>query len=121
MTIGAGILFPALFVTLTILSGPGASLLLAAEDAAQEKPSPELIREGEALFNQKESFQSKFACILCHKGEKAIKRDKVLKRGGSLAEVINKQIVVKSKGKPVAAGSHEMKALIAYIIHEHSK
>lgn len=85
----------------------------------QEKPSDELIAYGEKLFTTKQ-LGIKYACLLCHKGEKAIQRTKVMALGDKLPAVINDHIVKKSKGKSIAPDSQEMKALAAYITHKHS-
>jgi cytochrome c len=101
-------------------------LLLCSLDApssvhAQEEPSPELIARGEELFMQKGGpLGTKFACILCHKGEKAIEKVKVMKLGDKLPEAINGQIVKQAKGKPLPMDGEELKALAAYIRHKHS-
>ncbi len=86
-----------------------------------EEPAPEQIAFGRELFNAKEKLGVKFACILCHKQEKAIKKTSLDKLGDKLPEVINLHILEKAKGtKPLARDSEEMKALEAYIRHEHS-
>ncbi len=95
-------------------------LFLQAE-APAEKPSAELIAQGRELFNHKEGLKVKFACILCHQQEKAVKKSSAEKLGDKLPVVINKYITGKSKGKALAADSQEMKALAAYILYEHSK
>ena len=88
---------------------------------AQEEPSPELIARGEELFTQKGGpLGNKFACILCHKGEKAIKKVKVMKLGDKLPEAINGQLVKQAKGKSLPLDSEEIKALAVYIRHKHS-
>ncbi|MBI4550179.1 MAG: hypothetical protein HY714_04565 [Candidatus Omnitrophica bacterium] len=86
-----------------------------------EDPNPELVAKGRELFNAKEGLGVKFACIMCHKGAKAVKKAKVEALGDQLPSVINKYIVTKGKGKEIAPGSPEMQALIAYIKLEHSK
>ncbi len=83
--------------------------------------SPELIAQGRELFNHKEGLKVKFACILCHKQEKAIKKSDVEKAGDKLPSVINKYITEKAKGQAIPADSDQMKALMAYIRYEHSK
>lgn len=92
-----------------------------AEGVPAEKPSAEIIAKGRELFNAKEGLKVKFACILCHKGEKAVKASSVQKAGDKLPAVINKYITKKSKGAAIAADSAEMQALMAYIRYEHSK
>jgi cytochrome c len=92
-----------------------------AEGLPAEKPSAEIIAKGKELFNAKEGLKVKFACILCHKGEKAVSASAVQKAGDKLPTVINKYITQKSKGKAIAADSAEMQALMAYIRYEHSK
>lgn len=94
---------------------------LWTESSAVEDASPELITQGRELFNAKEGLKVKFACILCHKAEKAIKKAEVQKLGDKLPKVINQYITGKSKGAPLAPDSAEMKALMAYIRYEHSK
>ena len=94
---------------------------LWAEDPAADQPSPELIAQGRELFNHKEGLKVKFACILCHQKEKAIKKSALVKAGDKLPVVINQHITEKSKGNPIPADSQEMKALMAYIRYEHSK
>ncbi len=100
-------------------------LVFASQAQAVEtpaaKPSPELMAKGRALFNSKEGLKIKFACILCHKQDKAVKLSKIEKLGDKFPTVINKYIVGKSKGKALAADSEEMKALMAYIQFEHAK
>ncbi len=88
-----------------------------AEDA---KPSPELIARGEELFTKKEGLGVKYACILCHKGPKAIERSKVDLAGDNLPDVINKYMVEKAKGKAFPKDSEEIKALAAFIKYKHS-
>lgn len=105
---------PILFAVLTI------ALIVFAGAHAQEA-SPELIARGRELFNKKEGLSVKYACILCHQKDKVIRRSKLQPLGDKLPDVINKYIVEKSKGKPLAKDSQEMKALEAYILHEHSK
>jgi cytochrome c len=82
---------------------------------------PALLDRGRALFHAKEGLGVKFACILCHKQEKAIKRSVVDKlTDADLAKVINQQLVKKAKGtKPIAADGADMQALITYIRQEH--
>ena len=88
---------------------------------AGEPSSPELLALGRELFNTKEKLGVKFACILCHKQEKAIKKSSVEKLGDKLPEVINLHILQKAKGtKALDPASKEMQALVAYITHEHS-
>ena len=89
--------------------------------AGQDAATPELIAKGRELFNKKEGLGVKYACILCHQQDKAIKKSSLAKIGGSLPAIINKHITEKSKGKPLPADSEEMKALAAYIRYEHSK
>lgn len=89
--------------------------------SAEDQPSPELLKFGKELFITKEKLGVKYACILCHQREKAIKKSALLKVGGKLPEVINLHILEKAKGsQPLAVESSEMKALMAYIRHEHS-
>lgn len=104
-----------LFIFLSLLS----FLFLRAVSYAEE-PSPELISRGEELFTTKEPLGIKYACIVCHKGSKAIERSKVEKAGEGLPAVINKYIVEKSKGKPLTKDSEEMRALMAFIKYKHS-
>ena len=93
----------------------------AAQSASEEKPSPELIARGEELFTKKELLGVKYACIMCHKQEKAIQRSKVELAGEKLPDVINKYLMEKAKGKqPLAKDSDEMKALVAFIKYKHS-
>ena len=102
---------------LLIILALGATCLVPA--GAEEK-DVELIAYGRDLFNNKGVNGSKFACILCHKGEKVIKKSAIAKLGDKLPDYINKQLIEKAKGKPLAKDSREMKALEAYIVHEHS-
>ena len=88
-----------------------------AEDPA---PSPELIAQGRALFNKKEGLPVKYACILCHQKDKAIKQSDVQEAGDKLPAVINKYLTEKAKGTALAPDSEKMKALIAYIKYEHA-
>ncbi len=92
---------------------------LWAENPADN--SPELIAQGRELFNHKEGLKVKFACILCHQQEKAIKKSSLEKIGDKLPVIINKHITEKSKGQAIPADSEQMKALMAYIRYEHSK
>jgi len=94
-------------------------LLLGSLSLAEEKPPPDLIAYGEELFTTKK-LGVKYECLLCHKGEKAIPRTKVTALGDKLPDVINDHILKKSKGKPIAKDSQEMKALAVYITHKHS-
>ena len=96
-------------------------LFLWAENVPADKPSPELMAQGRELFNQKEGLKTKFACIMCHRQEKAIKKTEVEKAGDKLPVIINKYITGKAKGTALAVDSQEMKALMAYIRYEHSK
>lgn len=94
----------------------------SVESAPEAKPSAELIAKGKELFNNKEGLGTKYACILCHQKEKALKRSKVLQAGEGLPDLINKSLIEKAKGsKPLDKNSEEMKALVAYILYEHSK
>lgn len=88
--------------------------------AEESKPSPELIAKGEELFTKKELLGVKYACIMCHKQEKAIQRAKVDLAGDKLPDVINKYILEKAKGKPLSKDSEEIKALVAFIKYKHS-
>ena len=88
--------------------------------SSDEKPSPELMALGKELFLAKDRLKVKYACILCHQQEKAIKKSEALKWGDKLPEVINKYLVEKAKGKALAEDSEEMRALVAYILYEHS-
>ena len=89
--------------------------------AVDDKPSPELIAKGKELFTVKTGLGTKLACILCHQGDKAIPRAKVEQLGDALPDEINKYIVEKAKGTALPKDSEQMKALAAYILHEHSK
>lgn len=109
------------FFILAVLSGwVFFSLHSNAQDSAEEKPSPELLKLGKEIFNTKERLGVKYACILCHQQEKAIKKSALAKLGDKLPEIINLHILEKAKGKPIAPDSQEMKALEAYIRYEHS-
>src|SRR5689334_20457516 len=90
-------------------------------NAAGEAPSADVIARGRELFNKKEGLNTKFACILCHQKDKAIKKVDVEKAGDKLPAVINKYLVEKAKGKALAPDSPDMQALAAYIRYEHSK
>ncbi len=98
-----------------------ASALAAFSQTPAETPSPELIAKGRDLFNKKEGLAVKFACILCHKKDKAVKKSEIEKAGDKLPAVINKYITTKAKGKALAPDCPEMQALIAYITYEHAK
>ena len=76
---------------------------------------------GEQLFTSKEGLGTKIACILCHKDDKAIKKERVAALGAQLPETINNYIVTKAKGTAIATDSEEMKALVAYITEKHSR
>ena len=102
----------------TILAVAFSAMLYAA---SAETPDPVLITKGRDLFNAKEGLGVKFACIMCHKNDKAIKKSSVQKLGDKLPASINKYITTKAKGKALAANSPEMQALVAYIRYEHSK
>ncbi|MBI3316992.1 MAG: hypothetical protein HYZ85_03180 [Candidatus Omnitrophica bacterium] len=93
------------------------SLVCHAEDA----PSPELVAQGRNLFNTKEGLGVKYACIMCHKSDKAVKKSMLVKLGDKLPLTLNKYLVNKSKGKAIAEDSEQMKALMAYIQYEHAK
>ena len=93
----------------------------AAKDALPADVTPELIFQGKQLFNSKEGLKVKFACILCHQQEKAIKKSSLEKLGDKLPVIINKHITEKAKGPSIPEDSQEMKALMAYIRYEHSK
>ena len=88
---------------------------------AASAASADVVAQGRELFKKKEGLGAKFACILCHKKKKAIKRSVVEKLDdAALAKVINKQSVAKSKGaKGIAEDGEQMQALIAYIRQEH--
>ena len=104
-----------------IFSFIGLNAFLQAANDIPSDVTPELIAHGKELFNQKEGLKVKFACILCHKQDKAIKKSDLQKAGDKLPAVINKYITTKAKGPVLAPDSEEMKALIAYIRYEHSK
>jgi cytochrome c len=109
-------------VLAVVLAGLGALAAQAGTAAAQDDaPAPEVLARGRELFNKKEGLGAKYACILCHQRDKTLERAKVEKLGDQLPAVINKYLVEKSKGKPLPPESDDMKALIAYIKHEHSK
>lgn len=97
------------------------SLQSASGQALPADVTPELIAKGKVLFETKDGLGTKYACILCHKADKAVKKSAVIKAGDKLPVVINKYITTKSKGKAIAADSEEMKALEAYIRYEHMK
>ncbi|MBI4372127.1 MAG: hypothetical protein HY585_00170 [Candidatus Omnitrophica bacterium] len=80
----------------------------AAED-------PALVAKGKQLFENKEGLSTKIACILCHKGDKAIPADKAQQLGDQLPDTINKYVVEKAKGTAIAKDNEEMKALEAYL------
>lgn len=80
----------------------------AAEDEA-------LVAKGKELFSNKEGLGTKIACILCHKGDKAIPAAKAQQLGDALPDEINKYMVEKAKGTAIAKDSEEMKALAAYL------
>ena len=109
------VVFQSFFVSVFIL---GFSVFCRA---AEDKPSPELIAKGKALFTNKEGLGTKIACILCHQGDKAIPRAKVQQLGDALPDEINKYLVEKAKGTALPKDSEQMKALEAYILNEHSK
>lgn len=89
--------------------------------AIEEQPSAELLKLGKELFTTKEHLGVKYACILCHQKEKAIKKSDVEKLGDKLPDVINLHLLEKAKGtQPLTKDSQEMKALEAYIRYEHS-
>ncbi len=105
-----------IFLGSILLSG----IILGGANLKAEDPSADLIQEGKKLFTTKELLGAKYPCILCHKGEKAIKKSKIAGLGDKLPDVINKYLVQKAKGKALPKDSREMKALVAYIVHEHS-
>lgn len=82
---------------------------------------PALIANGRELFNNKEGLSVKYACITCHKQNQAVKLAKVKNLGEKFPSVINKYLTSKSKGKALGPASEEMKALQAYILHEHAR
>ena len=94
---------------------------LKANEILPSDVTPEMVAKGKELFNAKEGLKVKFACILCHKQDKAIKKADVQKVGDDLPAVINKYITTKAKGPALVADSEEMKALMAYVRYEHSK
>ena len=94
---------------------------LHANNDVPSEVTPELIAKGRELFNSKDGLKVKFACILCHQQEKAIKKSSVEKLGNHLPAIINQHIVEKSKGQAIPADSPEMKALMTYIRYEHSR
>ena len=94
---------------------------LRAESIPAGKPSPELIAEGRELFNSNKGLGVKYACILCHKQDKAIKKSSLEKLGDKLPVIINKHITEKAKGPAIPADGEQMQALMAYIRYEHSK
>ena len=104
-----------------IFSFIGLNAFLQAANDIPSDVTPELMAQGKELFNQKAGLKVKFACILCHKQEKAIKKSDLQKAGDKLPVVINKYITEKAKGPALAPDSDEMKALMAYIRYEHSK
>lgn len=99
-----------------------AVLAVPIQTWAEEESSPELLALGKEIFHSTQAkLGAKFNCILCHQKEKAISKEKVTKLGDRLPEVINLHLLEKSKGKqPLAKDSREMKALVAYLLHEHS-
>lgn len=108
-------------LTAVLLLALCAAPAIFAEDAAP-KPDEAVIARGSELFNAKEGLGVKYACISCHKGEKAIKKSSVTKLGDKLPSAINKYITGKSKGdKALEPDSADMKALEAYIRFEHAK
>ena len=110
-----------LFFILFLLSGSIAASLAVSGDPGGERPSPELLKLGKELFTTKDRLGTKYACILCHQKEKAIKKSSLAKLGDKLPEAINARLLKESKGtKPLARNSEEMKALEAYITHEQS-
>ena len=99
----------------------GFQIYCPANYAEESKPSAELIARGEELFTKKEPLGVKYACIMCHKQEKAIQRSKVDLAGDKLPDVINKYLIEKAKGtKPLPKDSDEIKALVAFIKYKHS-
>jgi len=115
---------PVIFIAGLGFLGSALLMTLMAENLSlsEEQPPAELLTRGRELFNAKEGLGVKYACILCHQKEKVIPRDKVLKLGDKLPDVINQHILEKSKGKkPLLKDSDDMKALMAYIRYEHSR
>ena len=107
--------------TILVLFLFGFQIYLGTSYAEEAKPSPELIARGEELFTKKEPLGVKYACIMCHKQEKAIQRSKVDLAGDKLPDVINKYLIEKAKGtKPLPKDSEDMKALAAFIKYKHS-
>ena len=99
----------------------GFQIYFGTSYAEETKPSSALIAKGEELFTKKEPLGVKYACIMCHKQEKAIQRSKVDLAGDKLPDVINKYLIEKAKGtKPLSKDSEEMKALTAFIKYKHS-
>ena len=99
----------------------GLNVFLRAANDIPSDVTPELIAQGKQLFNQKEGLKVKYACMMCHQQDKAIKKSEIQKVGDKLPAVINKYLTEKAKGPALAAESEEMKALMAYIRYEHSK
>ena len=97
-------------------------LIVGMGQARAEQPSAELLAKGRELFNSKKGLNTKYECILCHKQqEKVIKKAKIENLGDKFPAVINKYLTTKSKGPALKPDSPEMKALMAYILYEHSK
>ena len=110
-----------LLVTFALAGWGFANKIVAAQSGLDAKPTEEELKLGRDLFNKKEGLGVKFACILCHQKDKAIKKSKVIQLGDKLPDVINLHITEKAKGpKSIDKNSKEMKVLIAYIMHEHS-
>lgn len=108
-------------LTMVILVFVWGNLQSAAGPVLPSDVTPELIAQGKALFNSKDGLHTKYACILCHQQQKAVKKSELAKIGDKLPLIINQYITTKAKGKAIAADSAEMKALMAYIRYEHSK
>lgn len=94
--------------------------VVKAQDPAAAPPQA-LIDKGRELFTSKDALGGKFACILCHKNDKAVKKSTIQKLGDKLPLAINKNLTERAKGKKLAEDSEEMQALVAYMRHEHGR
>ncbi|OGX05205.1 MAG: hypothetical protein A3G87_06740 [Omnitrophica bacterium RIFCSPLOWO2_12_FULL_50_11] len=74
-----------------------------------------MVAKGKELFDNKEGLNVKVACILCHKGSKALDPARISELGEGLPDVINSYIEKKAKGSALAKDSEQMKALEAYL------
>lgn len=97
------------------MKGTGMILLLAVTAAswamADEFPS---LKRGEELFNSTQLGTNGKSCASCHPGGKMLGKMGDYK-DDELGDIINQCIAKPLKGKPLAAGSVDLKSLVIYL------